>query len=595
MKDEDDTTHNNTNNNKRKGKGNDNQQQQQQQTSNSKNRGPRTENEIDIYNCTTYELEKLNVGIDPSTNNTLQMDSDGAIIINENIKHKLQIAGTLRSYIPEQRTVVVDSFIPVTLLQHGSVGGSTTNVRPLDEGSMLVIITKQEDIDDSEDESKKSFATTLDKVDESSTCSIQRLGKIIEVFGPISRPLYAIKLPDPPAKQDAKNANNEKKAKANAGTIEKVDTSKVDDDEVEMKEEESNMGEESSATQKGGDTNAEMEDKSCNGGTKDDTTIEETNENQNDTSEPPTAFNEVVKEDKDAGSNSSDDEKKSIPQQQKTDPWSVNGKLSTILKSHPNAAVYVLKDHAKLIDTDQIIRVSGKGCDASNMYDEEPGQGEHQYYSDDEQERNAKRGNRKPRQQTNDNDLGATQNAGSFQVRGGRGGRGRGGRGGRSQQYHNNSFGSTTQHQHMQPPQYQQQHYPQQQQLYHNQYPSPQQMAPNNNYPYQQQRHANPPYQQQGMYPQQQQQQQQLQYQPQYQPVAYGEPQTYQYPPQQGHGMPAHPPPQQPGSNVAPQMMYAQHYSQPPQHSQPPQQASQPRQQQQNTESDTVYYDYSGA
>ena len=48
------------------------------------------------------------------------------------------------------------------------------------------------------------------------------------------------------------------------------------------------------------------------------------------------------------------------------DPWSPKGKLSLMLKSYPNAVVYSLKDHAKLINTDQVIKMSGKGCDASS-------------------------------------------------------------------------------------------------------------------------------------------------------------------------------------------------------------------------------------
>jgi predicted lysophospholipase L1 biosynthesis ABC-type transport system permease subunit len=44
------------------------------------------------------------------------------------------------------------------------------------------------------------------------------------------------------------------------------------------------------------------------------------------------------------------------------DPWSANGKLSTILHSTPNAVIYSVIDHSTLINKEHIIKISGKGC-----------------------------------------------------------------------------------------------------------------------------------------------------------------------------------------------------------------------------------------
>lgn len=53
-------------------------------------------------------------------------------------------------------------------------------------------------------------------------------------------------------------------------------------------------------------------------------------------------------------------------------------------------AVYYVPDEARPLDTAQVLRNSGRGCDASNWYDEEVDDAQQLDYSDDEQERAAK-------------------------------------------------------------------------------------------------------------------------------------------------------------------------------------------------------------
>ena len=650
MEDDDDVP--TTLNNKRNK--NKNNKQQNQQSNKNIPRGPRTENEIDIYNCPTSELEKLNVGTlsseSATTTTATQVSSSilpnlpinqttdnnfGEIAIDDTIQSKLQIAGTVRSYLVEQRTVVVDSFIPSSLQQqhhHQGNYDSRSNLGALDEGSMLVLITLQQPSDESnnDNDDAKLQATTLDKVRDGTTnttnnnCSLQVLGKIMEVFGPVSRPMYAIRLPDPPSLSSKQEAGKSK-PKTDETVVKVGENGKKNDVEV------------TSATKEEEEEDSKTNDKKQESVVEEEVDPKQCKGDESSNVEASVAEVEVVEKesamDKDNGDEMKrlstnntaectdanlsepvsklDAEKKKIAQSKniekpiREDPWSAKGKLSIMLTSNPNAPVYVLKDHAKLIDTDQIIRVSGRGCDASNMYDEEPADNEQQYFSDDEQERMAKRGNRKPRQQTSSNDQGSNDSfqGGSGRSGSGRGvgrdgrgrgrGRGRGGLGGRTQQQqHHGSFGSPQhrqQQQHMQP-QYQQQ-YAQpsyQQTQYQNQYPPQhmQQMPHQNPHPYQQGYPQQPHvYQQQGMY-QQQQQPYQPQYQSQQQPpqAYYNGQQTYQYPPQgqaMYNGVPPPPPPPQMSGGM------------PGQYLQPAQ--IQQQQQQQTPESDTVYYDYSAS
>lgn len=467
-------------------------------------KGPHTENEIDPYTCPTDELEKLNVSVGGSQHDIIatKFDDDGGIVVDPSIRKSLKIAGTVRSHIVEQRTIVVDSFIPSSL-QSQQQDNSLVNVA-LGEGSMLVIVTTK-------DEERKNIASSLVGDDENTSYSLQVLGKIMEVFGPVQRPLYVIRLPEP------STLSPEKDTKTGADGLSDKQSKSTEEKEAPMPSTE--------------DTN--------------EITIEAIEEEEVETSR----IDEGIAS--------------------KEDPWDTDGKLTTMIKSCSSTAVYCLMDHANLIDTDQIIRVSGKGCDASNMHDEEVGAKELEY-SDDEEERQAKRkGKKKPARGDN-----SDQRADTKRGRGtGRGDGGRGSnRGGRGNWKGGNGYSQAHQS-HPQQPNYA--------------YPPPNQMHqqhPQNHmyqgYPPNQMYQAHPPqnyaaqptpYQSVPQYHHQQQhQQQQYQhnmYQQQYQHNTYQQ-QPYQqqqyaaYP----HGLPPPPPPPPP-----------------------------PTQAQQSAESDTVYYDYSGS
>ncbi|KAL7477569.1 hypothetical protein ACHAW6_003373 [Cyclotella cf. meneghiniana] len=327
--------------------------------------GPKTEHEIDPYKCPTEELEKLNVcvGIEQNILGDLA-------VLDEATRNQLRIAGTIRTYLLEQRTIVVDSVIPAAL--QGDHQNHNSMDAPLDEGSMLAILLRK-------GEDGTHEITTLKKDNE---YSLHVIGKILEVFGPVQRPLYVIRLPDSPkAEKSSVPFETEEKPRnepsklifneevAAVGSLLKIEGSdsieNVNDDEG-----------------RGSKVKEEAED-------KDSTTDGSLSDGINP--ERVSAVNVHIE-----GTCKEKASSDSIAQED--DPWSHNGKLSCILRKSPNAVVYSLLNHVKLIDKDLIIRVSGKGCDASNMFDEEIGPSEQQDFSDDEDEREARKGNRKSRQ-----------------------------------------------------------------------------------------------------------------------------------------------------------------------------------------------------
>ncbi|KAI2507985.1 Gar1/Naf1 RNA binding region [Fragilaria crotonensis] len=146
---------------------------------------------------------------------------------------------------------------------------------------------------------------------------------VFEVFGPISGPLYTIRLPPPPSRQ------NKKKESTKANVVRDQDRAE-DDNEI---------------------------------------SLSDTDEGET----PKDKDAEVVEE---------------SPLQ--SDDWSATGQFTAILAAEPRQTVYYIEDEAKLLDTFAIMRNSGKGCDASNLFDEEVLNANELYFSDDEEERQFK-------------------------------------------------------------------------------------------------------------------------------------------------------------------------------------------------------------
>lgn len=130
---------------------------------------PKTENEVDAYRTPIQELEKhLEFRLTVEDDQDTTSESKKSRNLNSS---NLILAGTVKHYMASDRTVVVESNPPV--------GGSSAS--PLDEGNLLVL----------RPEPKQNSTGEIPK--------LIPLGRIFEVFGPVSRPLYTIRLPVPPS------------------------------------------------------------------------------------------------------------------------------------------------------------------------------------------------------------------------------------------------------------------------------------------------------------------------------------------------------------------------------------------------------------
>ncbi|KAG7343931.1 Gar1/Naf1 RNA binding region-containing protein [Nitzschia inconspicua] len=286
---------------------------------------PKTENEVDGYRIPIHELESMLqlqltvdhnavVGSNPSsitTITTLSLD-----------RKTLSPAGCIKNFMITDRTVVVES--PVRS------SASHTSSGPLDEGSLLVM------------EVPSSLVASNSDANEMSTVIVP-LGRIFEVFGPVSQPLYSIRLPAP------------------------LTESKTVDKAVK------------SLTQKmGKEADQELTTARETVSVKDtQTSSDETDNNKTKIGEESEPSDDSVTKDT-----------KSV--EKPSDPWASNGIFTTYILQTPNVPIFYSQDEAKLIDTDHVLRSSGKGCDASNLFDEEVVNSNEIYYSDDEQEREAK-------------------------------------------------------------------------------------------------------------------------------------------------------------------------------------------------------------
>ena len=252
---------------------------------------PKTEHEVDAYKTPIQELEKhLQFQL------SVRDDKDGAPKLRNLNSDNLSLAGKVKHFMAVDRTVVVESNPP----NNGSFSS------PLDEGSLLVV--------------RKTTANSTDVAS-----SLIPLGRIFEVFGPVTQPLYTIRLPTPTS-QTSGVAPPEGNHIVPAEVKNEVTPNHVENDGPKESDRE---GEES--------TEKNEEEKKVNQSVKvdEDSTLKEPS-----VSEGLKSFGE-----KDAA-----------------DPWGPGGEFAKILSENKEIFVYFVKDESKLIDTGAIMRKSGKGC-----------------------------------------------------------------------------------------------------------------------------------------------------------------------------------------------------------------------------------------
>ncbi|GFH58852.1 hypothetical protein CTEN210_15328 [Chaetoceros tenuissimus] len=484
---------------------------------------PTTQNEVDLYNCPVNELEKrLNLDLGVS-DVMLFHPTDRGIMHAKVTSDRIHSAGKLKFHMVSERTIVVESNNLPTHGINAYVGAMNLQSSLLDEGSILLLkfVSNDEII------AKQEFGEI--SLAENEICVIP-VGKILEVFGPVAKPLYTLRL-----------SNN------------KHTSLKSDETKDGKGDEESNS--------------SKREDQESN-----DNKVSETD----------------IAPEKSAASNEASS--KNI-----VDPWTIDGVLTKWLQANKNIEMFYSEDQVKMVDTQIVVKNSRKGCDASNMHDEEVTDVKDMYFSDDEEERALKKGKKKKNR--NMNELQSNMQQGNHNRQ-----RGNFTRNNNSYQAPQQPYNPSSQTQ----TQYQQYNQP----MYHQQPPGQFQQYPNQG--------VVPTYQYAPQH-QQQQHQQQPQYtypnnpQPHVQYQSYAPPPPVNYPHQtfQNTGVPPPPPPPpraqqptamgygQPPPNYQQAQLYPNsQYQQPPPQPYPTQynQVGQGQNQQQNgnNNSDTVYYNYSG-
>ncbi len=329
---------------------------------------PKTENEVDGYKVPIQELEsqlQMQLTVEGGTNASTKNGMD--ISTNE-----VSLAGKIKNYMVLDRTVVVESI--------SNAPSSQNAIGPLDEGSLLVVKNPNGDEDNAE-------------------AGWIPLGRIFEVFGPVSQPLYTIRLPSPPKEPKKAPAKSTKTIPKNGDP--KEDRAKEAEDQTD---EDSNDKTTPVAEAEGETTNSsEMPHSDEQKPT--DSSPNPTTESENANTSCPNTVEKSISTDetKNADSMVTDETPNNdTTEAPLSDPWAKDGAYAKFLSENRNIEVYYIQDEAKIIDTGLVLRTSGKGCDASNIYDEEIMDASEAYYSDDEKEReakNKKKGNRKKKQQ----------------------------------------------------------------------------------------------------------------------------------------------------------------------------------------------------
>jgi hypothetical protein len=325
---------------------------------------PMTANEIDLYRLQLNDVPET-IATDPSP---LATEEKLALVVSpilsSETSSKLSLAGTIQHYMVDERTVVVLSHLGGVLLS---------------EGTLLVLQTA-----DAKDSGLALQSPT-----------IVPIGKILEVFGPVSQPLYSIVIPAP-IRSTVTKPSTRTTDSGNGSENTTLPSLQVDSKDDEAKAPDAKVDDAKESTT-GNLPSSHVDTKDDEAKTAD-SKVDEATESAADNlliSQADSKDDEAKQDDMTAAvgvaSTVVKDERKTIAAGvSPTDPWSKRGQYSILLKSNPKLPVYFLQDSmaTNVLDTATVYRYSGRGCDASNIFDEEIIDG--QDYSDDEQERMAK-------------------------------------------------------------------------------------------------------------------------------------------------------------------------------------------------------------
>jgi hypothetical protein len=273
---------------------------------------PKTQNEVDAYQTPIEDLENhLEFQL------TVQDDDDaiGKPLLRNLDASNLSLAGRVKHNMLLDRTVVVESMAP----ENGTFSA------PLDEGSLLVI--------------RQTEATP-------GTPNLIPLGRIFEVFGPVSQPLYTIRLPPPPSAPSKKTPTTKKDS--------------LEKEESKQLEKQVNEGFPSSDTPDSETPTPEEQNEITTENDKETTKTEGATANEKNAT-PESKGVDTIEGTKDA-------ESLVVSKPKLKDRWAPDGEYSQLLRNNKAIAVYYVQDEAKLIDTGAVMRMSGKGCGMSSKF-----------------------------------------------------------------------------------------------------------------------------------------------------------------------------------------------------------------------------------
>lgn len=246
---------------------------------------PKTENEVDAYKTPIQELEKhlqFQLSVSPDASNVTVPNFSAS-------STTLRLAGKIKHYMALDRTVVVESSVSNP---HGDAFSFATGNAPLDEGTLLLLRPPPSMIDDQKTEDEEILIP---------------LGRIFEIFGPVSKPLYTIRLPVPIKKTIYKRSDGTPSLATQTSAPESnISTSVKNGKAVNDEDSSDTIGD-------------------CTVSTID--------------SSPAIAGNIQV-----------------------DDPWAAGGKYASLLQPNESYGVYYAHNEAKLIDMGTIMKLSRKGC-----------------------------------------------------------------------------------------------------------------------------------------------------------------------------------------------------------------------------------------
>jgi rRNA processing protein Gar1 len=181
------------------------------------------------------------------------------------------------------------------------------------------------------------------------------LGKILEVFGPVSKPLYTVRLQEWNTRVN--DENNVKNDINNDGS--NTDESK------KVVEETSLFGDESEV-----DNEHNLKEKPSSHEKTELYKDEELMENESQLNSPSDSKVSLKNSESDRPDlnknnsllNPSEHIEKNEIKAKNLDPWSPPGILTNFIKNNEKVQVYYLDGQVKLVDTQAVVRNSGKGC-----------------------------------------------------------------------------------------------------------------------------------------------------------------------------------------------------------------------------------------